>query len=101
MRNRKQHISDISVEFNKRWNQSKSQEEKDAAKQWKNAEDAKLDPRGKPYGDIPRGLIVGGHEISSWERRDEHYKVLMKDIKYVGAGVVCGSVASIWSVLAL
>lgn len=97
VRKRQKHIDCLRRELNVRWQSAMSPEEQDVVSQWKAAEDAKLDPRGKRYGDTGGFLFDDG----SARRRVEQHQFLLRDIKYVGTGVICGSLASIWSVLVL
>ncbi|MEO3939795.1 hypothetical protein V3C41_01775 [Paenarthrobacter nicotinovorans] len=61
---------------------------------WHEAELAKPDKWGKPYGDSDQLLGF----ISSGAASLRTYKQWQYDLRFVGLGIICASAASIWSV---
>ncbi|MEV7457982.1 hypothetical protein [Pseudarthrobacter oxydans] len=94
-RERQKHIEYIDNEFENRQGAATTPEEVSKAEHWRNEENAKKDANGKPYG-LRSPVLFADDSIP---RVKEQYIQLQSDMVFVGIAVVCGALASIWSML--
>ncbi|MEE9095735.1 hypothetical protein [Pseudarthrobacter phenanthrenivorans] len=94
-KNRAAHIAWLDERRDGLRQAANNEEERNKAEEWYAGENAKKDPSGKPYN-IRGGVLFADDSIP---RLNEDYKQLQADMTFVGAAVICGAAASIWSML--
>jgi hypothetical protein len=93
---RQKHVQVLRSEYQQRESNVTTQPERDALEEWMNAELSEKDKNGVAYNHSDAVLFGYSPVI----QQTAQFKEILRDLVFVGVGVVSATAASIWSVWA-
>lgn len=91
---RQRHAAELHDLYQKRQESITTEEERDAVEEWMNDELTKKDQSGIAYNHTD-SVLFG---YSPMAQQASQYREIRRDVIFVGLGVACATVASIWSI---